>query len=138
MQIKACHLLAKLNSDQVSAKLGELGAIQDIVSLLRFHVKKESVLTAATAALWTQCANEMNASVATAEKAFKQILTIMEMYPKNVALLTNCVSSVWSLCLEDDNEDMAVDQATPLIFTALKTHSKESKCKSLHQDQPHF
>ena len=136
--MKACHLLAKLNSDQVSAKLGELGAIQDIVSLLRFHVKKESVLTAATAALWTQCANEMNASVATAEKAFKQILTIMEMYPKNVALLTNCVSSVWSLCLEDDNEDMAVDQATPLIFTALKTHSKESKCKSLHQDKTHF
>lgn len=127
VQIEACQLLAKLNSDQLSAKLGELGAIQDIVSLLR--AKNEKLLTAATGALWAQCANEMNASVATAEKAFKQILTMMESYPKNHALMINCISSVWSLCLEDDNEDMAIDQATPLIFSSLKMHPSNGKSK---------
>ena len=54
VQIKACNILAKLNSDQVSVKLGELGAIQDIVSLLKSHMKNEAVLVAATEALWTQ------------------------------------------------------------------------------------
>lgn len=127
VQIEACQLLAKLNSDQLSAKLGELGAIQDIVSLLR--AKNEKVLTAATGALWAQCANEMNASVATAEKAFKQILSMMESYPKNATLITNCISSVWSLCLEDDNEDMAIDQATPLILSSLKLHPSNGKSK---------
>ena len=62
----------------------------------------------------------MNASVATAEKAFKQILALMELHSQSQDLLCNCISSVWSLCLEDDNEDMAIDQATPLIFTSLK------------------
>jgi len=127
VQITACNILAKLNSDQVSAKLGELGAIQDIVSLLRLHMKNEAVLVAATEALWTQCANEMNASVATAEKAFKQILALMEMYSQSQDLLCNCISSVWSLCLEDDNEDMAIDQATPLIITSLKKYPSNVK-----------
>ena len=77
----------------------------------------------------------MNASVATAEKAFKHILAIMELYSKNQDLLCNCISSVWSLCLEDDNEDMAIDQATPLIITSLKKFPSNVKSEAEFQSQ---
>ena len=77
----------------------------------------------------------MNASVATAEKAFKQILALMELHSQSQDLLCNCISSVWSLCLEDDNEDMAIDQATPLIFTSLKKFPTNVKSEKNFRSQ---
>jgi len=38
VQKEGCILLSKMSSDKVSNKLGELGAIQDIISILRSNM----------------------------------------------------------------------------------------------------
>ena len=145
VQKRSCDLISKMGTDKVSSKLGEMGAIQDLLSAIRSNMKgtiflqllfniftrgfilDELVLIAATKALWSLCVNELNAAVATAEKGFKQILAVMEMYPANGHLMENCISAVWSLCLEDENEDLVIDISISYIIDAIKTHSENKK-----------
>lgn len=130
VQKRGCDLISKMGSDKVSSKLGEMGAIQDLISLIKSNKKDESVLIASTKALWSLCVNELNAAVATAEKGMKEVITLMETYPTNSILMEHSIQTVWSLCLEDENEDIAIDVAVPLIIDALKIHSKNKKTGS--------
>ena len=69
----ALPILTKMNSDKVSTMIGELGAIQEIISTIRRFEKEPKVVQLAIKALWTLCVNETNAAIATAEKALKVI-----------------------------------------------------------------
>ena len=89
----------------------------------------ESVLIASTKALWSLCVNELNATIATSEKAMKEIIALMEGNMKNGTLMEQTIQTVWSLCLEDENEDITIDIAVPLIIEALNIHSNNKYCQ---------
>ena len=73
--------------------------------------------------------NELNAGIATAEKAFKEIIKILEKYPKNEKIVEESMSAIWALCLEDDNEDLVIDAGIGLVIDALNTNPKNPKSK---------
>ena len=87
------------------------------------------MLASALKALWSLCVNELNAGIATAEKAFKEIIKILEKYPKNEKIVEESMSAIWALCLEDDNEDLVIDAGIGLVIDALNTHPKNPKSK---------
>merc|ERR1719297_540873 len=85
------------------------------------------MLSSALKALWSLCVNELNAGIATAEKAFKEIIKILEKYPKEEKIVEESMSAIWALCLEDDNEDLVIDAGIGLVIDALNTHPKNPK-----------
>ena len=87
------------------------------------------MLASALKSLWSLCVNELNAGIATAEKAFKEIIKILEKYPKNEKIVEESMSAIWALCLEDDNEDLVIDAGIGLVIDALNTHPKNPKSK---------
>ena len=84
-------------------------------------------MTPALKALWSLCVNELNAGIATAEKAFQEIIKILEKYPNNEKIVEEGVSAIWSLCLEDDNEDLVIDAGIGLVIDGLNAHLKNPK-----------
>ena len=89
------------------------------------------MLASALKALWSLCVNELNAGIATAEKAFKEIIKILEKYPKDEKIVEESMSAIWALCLEDDNEDLVIDAGIGLIIDALNAHPKNPKSKKV-------
>ena len=88
------------------------------------------MLASALKALWSLCVNELNAGIATAEKAFKEIIKILEKYPKEEKIVEESMSAIWALCLEDDNEDLVIDAGIGLVIDALNAHPKNPKSKN--------
>ena len=96
-----------------------------------FVILDAQMLASALKALWSLCVNELNAGIATAEKAFKEIIKILEKYPKDDKIVEESMSAIWALCLEDDNEDLVIDAGIGLVIDALNAHPKNPKSKIL-------
>jgi len=128
LQLVSSSLIMILSAEEDAAeKIGELGGVQDILSLLRQFKKDAEICLKCCSALWSLCVNEYNAGIVTEEKGVQDICNVIEIHSKSPDVLETACSAIWSLSLDERNLNILCDVAISQISDVLKHHFKHSK-----------
>jgi len=128
LQLSAASLIMTLSAEETAAeKIGKLGGVQDILSILRQFKHDAEICIKCCSALWSLCVNENNAAIVTEEKGVKDICGVMENHQRNVGVIETACSAIWSLSLEEGNLDVLSEVAIIQIIEILNVHHKHEK-----------
>lgn len=128
LQLASSSLVMLLSAEESAAeKIGQLGGVQDILSLLRQFKDDADICLKCCSTLWSLCVNEKNASIVTEERGIYDVCKVIETHFNSPEVLETACSAIWSLSLEEGNADALTDVGIGLMVEAVRRHIGHGK-----------